>query len=82
MEVYQSFQEGNLQIITIFISSIAAKIINLSYFCSLYLILLTLRRIFASGDITFGDIISVYISSMFVIYQPHIIPEENNIYVV
>jgi len=82
MEVYQSFQEGNLQIITIFISSIAAKIINLSYFCSLYLILLTLRRIFASGDITFGDIISGYISSMFVIYQPHIIPEENNIYVV
>jgi len=82
MEVYQSFQEGNLQIITIFISSIAAKIINLSYFCSLYLILLTLRRIFASGDITFGDIISGYISSMFMIYQPHIIPEENNIYVV
>jgi len=82
MEVYQSFQEGNLQIITIFISSIAAKIINLSYFCSLYLILLTLRRIFASGDITFGDIISGYISSMFMIYQPHIMPEENNIYVV
>jgi len=58
MKVNQSFLEENQQVITIFISTIAAKIINLSYFCSLYLILLTLRRIFAFGDITFGDIIA------------------------
>lgn len=58
MKVNQSFREENQQVITIFISTVAAKIINLSYFCSLYLILLTLRRIFAFGDMTFGDIIS------------------------
>jgi len=41
MKVDQPFLEENQQVITIFISTIAAKIINLSYFCSLYLILLT-----------------------------------------
>lgn len=58
MKVNQPFYKENQQVITIFISSFAAKIINLSYFCGLYLILLTLRRIFAFGDITFGDIIA------------------------
>jgi len=41
MKVNQPFLQENQQVITIFISTIAAKIINLSYFCSLYLILLT-----------------------------------------
>jgi hypothetical protein len=58
MKVNQLFLKEIQQVNTIFISTIAAKIINLSYFCSLYLILLTLRRIFAFGDMTFGDIIS------------------------
>jgi hypothetical protein len=43
MKVNQSFLKKNQQVITIFISTVAAKIINLSYFCSLYLILLTLN---------------------------------------
>jgi hypothetical protein len=42
MEVNQWFPEENQPVITIFISTLAAKIINLSYFCSLYLILLTM----------------------------------------
>ena len=43
MKVNQLFLKENQQVIAIFISTIAAKIINLSYFCSLYLILLTLK---------------------------------------
>jgi hypothetical protein len=42
MEVNQWFPEENQPVIAIFISTLAAKIINLSYFCSLYLILLTM----------------------------------------
>ena len=41
MKIYQPILKENQQVITIFISTIAAKIINLEYFCSLYLILLT-----------------------------------------
>jgi len=43
MKVYQPFLKENQQVITIFISTITAKIINLDYFCGLYLILLTLN---------------------------------------